>query len=169
MILSKRFKTVFWQSFAICAVALILLEKDITRSIKLHSRQSRFVTSSGVLLTTFFAGLPPNEKIRESVLHPKRPEVPACQQSSGTVSRIMNALGLGQVVYAQPACDLSCLGCAEDVQSIVCTECGTGNFTKWYGGNFSQPATGHQCNGQIACGTNETCGYNYRECINANC
>jgi hypothetical protein len=142
----------------ICAAAMTLLKRDIPASSKLASRQTHFVTTSGLELATFFAGLPANANIREHMLHPTARKASGCRQNSGTLPRIINALGLQQTVYAQPLCN-DCI--FDAVMNYSCTECGYGSYTDWRQ-DYSSPA-GYRYNGEISCNTSG-CGENMDEC-----
>jgi len=130
---------------------------------------TRFVTSSGLQLATFFVGLPPNARIRESVLHPKHPEKSSCGQSSDKVARIMNALGLGHVVYAQDCTTCKSgeygVGCfAASIENIDCSaDCGYGGQIIWYTDDNSP--WGYYCKpDEISC--NSDLCYNFYNCSN---
>jgi hypothetical protein len=139
-------------------------DADPTSTVRAHIR---IADLSGAKLSSFFEGLPTNAKIREGLLHGK-PSRTACKQNAGVISRIMSALGLGNIVHAQNPCtDPGCnaggtSGCWVIVQNVVCTECGSGMKTAWYADFLNN--RGWRETGSAACG-NAVCGCNVNECI----
>jgi hypothetical protein len=169
---SKGFKTGLGVLLVGCVLALILFAKDIALSVRLHNRHARFVTSSGRPLITLFEDVPPNAKFREMAMHPRASRGAACKQNTGFLPRIMNALGLGTVVHAQPTCNTSaCRECFVDVDVITCSECGLpGYYTDHWDEDPTAPYNrGYLVNGQTNSCTYDGCFCPLDECTNSNC
>ena len=151
--------------FVACAAGMVFFSKEVTSSINLHRRTVTFVTSSGMPLESFFQGLAPNAKLREMALRPRRQGTSPCRDNSGTIRKIANTLGLGQIAHAQNPCmegPCTCYPFAE-VFSIKCTECG--NPLYYYNNWYEEPTGGGWMYLDVnSCGDNPNCYCNIDSC-----
>jgi len=134
MTFSKRSKVVLGTLLAAWIPVLVVCEPAILRSIKMRLSDTRYVDSSGRPLKTFFAGLQPQPGIRGRRPQGRRQQAPQCTNHSGTFWRVMDALGLEDIVFAQSGCTpTTCCGCDDYVYELPCPGGCTGcYYNSWY-------------------------------------
>jgi len=134
MTFSKRSKVVLGTLLAAWIPVLVVCEPAILRSIKMRLRDTRYIDSSGRPLKTFFAGLQPQPGIRGRRPQGRRQQAPQCTNHSGTFWRVMDALGLEDIVFAQSGCTpTTCGGCDDYVYELPCPGgCTGGYYNSWY-------------------------------------
>jgi hypothetical protein len=151
-------------------IVLLLCFTEIARFPRLHNRHVEYVTSLGGGLSHFYDGLAPNPSViahlrNNSVSLPR----PACLSRPSAASRVMNALGIGEVVHAQNSCNTACVqACFYVLLPFGCSldgECG------YVGENDSEAPysdinpQSYQANGPCCqSGMTANCDYEYCGC-----
>ena len=117
----------------ICAGGLVILINRPAPASQSRHRQA-FVTSAGIPIATFFAGIPTSQKFAEMAHRPRIPRS-SCEKPSG-ISRLMKMFNLNTTVYAQAGnlCTDSgtCSPCGYVIDPIDCTTCGYGTYDNFF-------------------------------------